>query len=339
MWRWVRGHWIDLLAPPAALLLAAGIYRQVEWVRSGSRYAGWEAHYEAAASAGRKRERKTALAELAKAAEVAPDDAQIHVELATAYRAIGEPYKSAKHTEKAYRLAPPTHDECVRLVSSYFDLSKIEDAERVLREQLQTRWPDSADGHYYEGLIRLFRAEGNKDVASAVESFQECLKRNPQHHRAQYQLGQSLTRLGKLDEAEAVYRRLLKTAPYNTAVLHSLANVLRRKGNMKDLQPILDQVQSLGDLGEQVRHLEVQRGLNRATTEQLLELGEAYLALKQPAKAEIPIAEYTTKVPLDHHGHRRLAEVYRELNRPEFAESEEKLAAALEAASRTATSP
>jgi tetratricopeptide (TPR) repeat protein len=330
IWEWMRTHWVDVTLPPAVFLLAAGVYRQVQWARVGVRYSNWEKHYQAAAEAGKQQDRDKAFEELRAASEAAPDDAKVHSELAKAYRALGKPLLAAHHTERAFRLDPPGHDQFISLLTIYCDLGKFDDAERLLREEVKSRFPESAEAYYYEGLIHLYSGKRDDGIRQALDSFTESLRLNPKHFKAKYRYAESLSSLGRVDEAERAYRELLEVAPSNLGALSGLANVLRDQGRLDEARSVLEDLERQGDLFEQIKYLEIQRRLKKATVEELRELGELYLTLNQPGRAQGPIAEYTVLVPTDPWGHRRLAEIYRQFNRPEFSESEDKLAAALE---------
>src|SRR5262249_24331356 len=88
VWGWIRSHWIDILLPPTLLLLGAGVTRYVYWVRSGQKYDEAQRHYAAALSAEKSGDYNASGRELSLAGRAAPDDASIHIRLASAYNGM-----------------------------------------------------------------------------------------------------------------------------------------------------------------------------------------------------------------------------------------------------------
>jgi len=328
-WGWVRRHPVDLLLPPAAFLLAAGVAWQVQWTRHGLRYARTEERFQAALQARQKGNRDTAVKELLAAAAAAPDDAQLLLRLAVGLQSVGQPARAAPLIERGVRLKPPRLDIYAGLVRTYCDLGQYEDAERVLRQDVFPRWPASAEAAYYAGLIHLYREKGDSGLRQAANSFERCLRRNPRHADARYRYAVCLSRLGRSIEAERAFKEVLRIAPTHAGSYQGLAGVLRKQGRVADAKQALAEFKRLDDAGRRVQYLETQRALKQARTQQMLELGELYVTLNQPARAEAPLAEYVLREPTDPRGHRTLAAMYRGLKAPVNARSEEQLAAAL----------
>src|SRR5436190_18701393 len=95
-WRWVRAHWLDLMLPALAFLLAGGIYRQVQWLREGRRTQQARRHYQAAVRAEGKGDRRAALDEARAAAQVTPDDPGMETSIATLLQSLTEPVPAAR---------------------------------------------------------------------------------------------------------------------------------------------------------------------------------------------------------------------------------------------------
>jgi tetratricopeptide (TPR) repeat protein len=328
-WAWVRRHPVDLLLPPAAFLLAAGVAWQVQWTRHGLRYARTEERFQAALQARQKGNRDTAVKELLAAAAAAPDDAQILLRLAVGLQSVGQPARAAPLIERAVRLKPPKLDTYAGLVRTYCDLGQYQDAERVLRQDVFPRWPASAEAAYYAGLIHLYREKGDSGPRQAANSFERCLRRNPRHVDARYRYALCLSRLGRPVEAERAFKEVLRIAPTHAGSYQGLAGVLLKHGRVAEAKQALAEFKRLDDSGRRVGYLETRRALKQARTQEMLELGQLYLALDQPARAEAPLAEYVLREPTDPRGHRKLAAMYRGLKAPVNARSEERLAAAL----------
>src|SRR5207249_7515137 len=154
-WKWVRSHWIDILLPPAILLLGAGVTRYVLWVHAGHRYMDAQRHYDAALAAQKNKDYAASNRELAFASKIAPDDANAHLRIASAYHSMREPLQAAREQERALRLSPPKEAAYVQLLATYCRLGQFDDAGRVLTKEVLPRWPASSDTAYYEGIVHF----------------------------------------------------------------------------------------------------------------------------------------------------------------------------------------
>jgi predicted Zn-dependent protease len=333
-WGWVRRHWLDLLLPPTAFLLAAAICRQVYWTREGLRYRETERHYRAAAVAMQRGQREAALRELLTASRTAPGDPPLNFRVGTALKKLGQPERAAQHFERAVRRMPPNGNSYIGLVRTWCEVGRYDEAERVLRQDVLPRWPHSPDALYYEGLIRRYRQTGTAEIASAARCFQRAWQIDPRHLDARYEYGACQARLGRLDEAERVFREVMKAAPTYPGVYQGLADVLRQQGRRAEAKQVLADLQRLEDRKQRMRYLETRRGLRKAQPGELLELGGLYLAFDRLPAAETVLTEYTLLQSADPHGHRKLAVLYRRQGKPVNARSEQNLAAALERTQR-----
>jgi tetratricopeptide (TPR) repeat protein len=330
-WNWARRHWLDLLLPPGAFLLAAAVYQQLHHTRVGWRTDKAVRHYEAAVQAARKEDNATALKELLAASDIAPDDAAFHLRLGGGFQALGQKTRAARHLERGVRMQPPKLNAYVDLLRTYTDASLYADAERVLRQDLLPRWPNSAEGAYYEGLISLYRDKGQEGLRRAASSLERCLRLDPKHGDGHYQYAVCLSRLGRPAEAERALKQVLKHAPSHRGANHMLAGVLRQQGKIVEARHILEAFSRRDAAARRLRYLETQLGLKKITAAGLLELAGLYLDSDRPADAETSLREYQLREPTDHRGYRKLAQLYRRFERRDMAASMEKLAAALEA--------
>jgi tetratricopeptide (TPR) repeat protein len=328
---WVRHHWLDLLLPPMAFLLAAAVYQQLYYTRVGWRTDKAARHYEAALQAAKNEDNSTALRELLAASDLAPDDAAFHLGLSTGFHALGQKTRAARHLECGVRMQPPKLEAYLGVLRAYTDASLYADAERMLRQDLVSRWPNSAETVYYEGLIALYRDTGREGLQRAASSLERCLRLDPKHADGRYQYAVCLTRLGKPAEAERALKQVLKLSPSHRGASHKLAGVLRQQGKSVESRQVLEAFSRRDAAARRLRYLETQRGLKQITPAGLLELAGLYLDFDRPADTETSLREYQLREPTDPRGYRKLAQLYRRYERRDMAAAMQKLATALEA--------
>jgi tetratricopeptide (TPR) repeat protein len=80
---------------------------------------------------------------------------------------------------------------------------------------------DRADAWFFLGKTRLYAGS----VAGAQEAFAEAVAREPEHHDANFALGQALYQLGRIDEAGAVFEAKLERQSDDTMALAEYARV------------------------------------------------------------------------------------------------------------------
>jgi tetratricopeptide (TPR) repeat protein len=332
---WLQRYWLVVVFPPVVFLLAAGVTRQAFRAWDGYYYAEWRKDFEAYRKAGAQGDRVQALEKLNEAARHAPDDSAVHHELSKAYQALGRTDLAAESLERAMRLKGPQGGNYevmwTGLLHYYCEIKHYDQAERVLRADVLPRWPDSAKAHLYEGEIYLSRGGGSQALDLALRSLKKSLSLDPKNLEAQYQYGICLARLGKLSEAERVFKDVLNADPDRSQAYNDLAGVLRQQGKRDEAQRAMATFKRIQDRQARINHLRTQVSFHKIKPGNLLELGELYLAAKQPSSAEPILVQYTKKEPTDPRGHRSLGEAYRRLERGEDARAVDKLADALEA--------
>jgi predicted Zn-dependent protease len=280
-------------------------------------------------------DRVKALEKLTEAAKHAPDDPSVHRALANGYQLLGRTDLAVESLERAMRrmeLERGTDQErWTGLVKSYCQMKRFDDAERVLRGDVLPRWPNSSNAYLYEGEIYLNRGGGSQNPALALKSLEKSLSLDPKNLDAQYQYGICLARLGRLAEAEHVFKDVLDADPDRSQAYHDLAGVLRQQGKRDEAQRAIATFQKIQERQARINHLRTQVSFQKIQPNNVLELGELYLDAKQPDHAASILVQYTRKEPTDPRGHRKLGEAYRRLGRGEDAQAADKLAEALEA--------
>jgi predicted Zn-dependent protease len=329
-WGWVRKHWLDLMLPPAAFLLAAGMYRQVHTYRTALRYEQATKHYRASMEALKKADRPRALQELSTAARAAPEDPRLQMSLAAGFQALDQRVQAAQLMERALGgMKSPGEGDYLLLVRTWFAAGRYDEAGSVLRREVLRRWPGSAEAAFMDGLIRMYRDKGEPGLQAALPCFERSLQIDPARPDARYHYAVCLAGLGRPAEAEHAFREVLKTSPSFPGASQGLGAALRRQGKEAEARQVLADFQRQDAAQRQIRHLEVQRGLKQATADGLLDLARLYLDLNHPARAKAPLAEYMVLRPTDPRAFRMLAQVYRRTKDRPRADAAMQLAAAL----------
>jgi predicted Zn-dependent protease len=210
-------------------------------------------------------------------------------------------------------------------------MKRFDDAERVLRADVLPRWPDSAAAHLYEGEIYLSSGGGSQVLDLALKSLEKSLSLDAKNLDAQYQYGICLARLGRLAEAERLFKDVLNADADRNQAYNDLAGVLRQQGKRDEAQQAMATFRKIHDRQARISHLQTQVSFQKIQPGNMLELGDLYLDAKQPDHAASILAQYTRKEPTDPRGHRKLGEAYRRLGRGEDAQAADKLADALDA--------
>jgi pentatricopeptide repeat protein len=324
-----------LVLPPAVFLLGAGVTRQCFRAWDGYYYSEWRNHFQAAYEAGMEGDQVKALDNLREAGKHAPNDPTVHRHLANGFQALGRTDLAVEALERSFRLMGPQlkNDEGMwtGFVRSYCEMKRYDDAERVLREVVLPRWPNSSNAYLYEGEIYLNRTGGNHHLAQALKSLEKSLSLDPKNVHARYRYGVCLARLGRLSDAELAFREVLDADPDYSTAYHDLAGVLRQQGKREEAQRAIGTFQKFQDRQARITHLQTQVAFEKIQPKHMLELGCLYLDANQPDRAVPILAQYTKKEPTDPQGHRKLGAAYRGLKRLEDAQAADKLADALAA--------
>lgn len=299
--RWLRGHWIDVLLPPAAFLIAAGLYRQFSPPALHADIQTQQ-HIDAASAARQRGDTETAIRELTTAAEVAPDNYPMLFTVAIQLDKAGQHERAALLVERALKLPAGStdaqlHTNYINLLRAWDRAGRYDQIQRILNENVLRRWPDSPQANYWEG-IALMRTEraGDDSIDRAAGRFRRALDVDPTYLDARYQYAVALSRLGRLDEAAEAYRAVLATAPQFPGTHHGLAQVLRRQGRAKAADAVLAEFGQLEAAQRRMRYLETQRSLRQITGDQLRELADLYQRAGRTADAETARTAASTAV-------------------------------------------
>ncbi len=204
-------------------------------------------------------EGKESLPAMEKAAELMPDDADLHNSLGNVFKKRGQLADAEASYHRAIEINPDyaiahynlgnvlqiqkrlsAAEACYRralelksdlaeahnnLGAVLKDLGRLSAAETSYRKVLKLR-PDSAAAHNNLGnTLRDLR-----QFDAAVESFRRALEIQPDYAEAHNNLGNALTDLGQSSAAETSYRRALELKPDYAEAHNNLGNALKDNG-------------------------------------------------------------------------------------------------------------
>ena len=195
---------------------------------------------------------KDSVAELRKATELLPDDADAHYNLGNALLMLGRLDEAEASYRRALQTSPDHVDAYYNLGNTLRNLGRLGEAEASYRRALEIR-PDFAEVHGNMGNVLL--EQGRPEEAEA--SYRRALQIKPAYAVAHYNLGNLLHERGRLNEAEASYRRALQISPGSADMHSNLGNVLQDLGRMEEaeasyrraLQIKPDHAEAHGNLG------------------------------------------------------------------------------------------
>ncbi len=135
-----------------------------------------------------------------------PLDLRLHRRLGNAYRASKRPDHAAEEFQLALEFAPRDIFLLRALGLAYLDGNRRDDAARVVARIADL--DKEAFSHNVEcaALKARLQREGN-DFEGAALTYRQALERNPESYYLADVLGQTLLRLGRIEDARAAYRR------------------------------------------------------------------------------------------------------------------------------------
>lgn len=249
---------------------------------------------------------------------LAPGNDDGYYTLAATLFRLGRAHDSLAVFERAAKLKTPTVDDIKIIALNYVLLGDNERAAHHL-EQVLAIVPESTEARYYLGRVRFTQ----NDFQAAVKLFYEILQRDPQHAKAQNNLGQSLEALNVIDEAIIAYRRAIE-----------LERIAARPSELPflNLGTLLGQ---RGETSEAVKLLERAVAVNSQSAKARFELGKLYLTLGRKADAERELVEATRLDPKDVGARYQLGQLYHRQGRKDLANRELQISERLRAGLQT----
>jgi len=145
-----------------------------------------------------------AIAHLTRALDLQPEDANLHNNLANAYKALKNHDKAIQHYQKALLLDPNYAQAHNNLASIYALQNNYQQALKHYRAAVHAQ-PDFTQAHYNLGLLLLKHHE----LSAAQIQFANVLALQPDHVDAQFYSGVLHLDNNRLDEAEQAFQKVL----------------------------------------------------------------------------------------------------------------------------------
>ena len=219
-------------------------------------------------------QKKDGLAALQRAAQLLPDDAELHNQLGIVLTARERYAEAETSFKQALEISPDYVEACYNLSLAYMAQARLPDAEQVLRLAIDTK-PGYPMAHYGLGLVlkaqgRLPEAEASLQRAvelkpdfagghyclayfcmeqgrsgEAVSGFLRAVEIEPGYIDARIKLGECYAEQGRLPEAEACYRRVLEIVPGNIDARFNLGLIESRDSNDENLAALIEVEQAV----------------------------------------------------------------------------------------------
>jgi len=184
-----------------------------------------------------------------------PLDLRLHRRLGEAYRASKRPDRAAEEFELALEFAPRDIFLLRALGLAYLDGNRHDDATQVIDRIAELDKDAFSENVECAALKARLQRERN-DLDGATATYRQALECNPESYYLADVLGQSLLRLGRIEEARGAYRRageIIDQLPEQNVWTHATRvtaalmlgdepRALRHLGEIAALHPSLDDV-------------------------------------------------------------------------------------------------
>lgn len=211
---------------------------------------------------------------MAKAVELAPDQALLRTQLAAGQLALGDSAAAISQLEDAVSLGQDLVQADVLLVLSYLNQRQYDKAIEAA-QALEQRMPESPVPANLSGLAYL----AQKKFEPAKQKFQAALGIDPDFMIARMNLARVALVAKKPDQAKAEYEEVLKAAPKHVGAMMGLAALAADRGdsleserwlikaseaNPNAMQPVLLLAEMHLKRGEALKATNVMAGLSEA---------------------------------------------------------------------------
>jgi predicted O-linked N-acetylglucosamine transferase (SPINDLY family) len=164
-------------------------------------------------------------------ADTVPEDPQAEILLAAVCQARGDRASAAEHLAQACVRQPQNADLWLRLVAAWETLRRWDAVESAAGRLLELR---PGDPHVENSLANALQAQGKLDEAEAI--YRHALGTAPQTERIWSNLGTLLQRRNRLAEAEQAYRHAIDIDPLQPQPLNNLGTILRTLGRNEEAE-------------------------------------------------------------------------------------------------------
>ncbi len=187
---------------------------------------GWKALGAAYSQMGREAD---ALSPMKTAADLLPDDAEVHNNLGVVYKGLGYFDNAIASYHRALSLRPNYYQAFNNLGNAQHKIRQYDAAVECYRQALRIN-PEYAEAHSNLCITLTELARPDEAFRSGVRA----LEINPNFPEAHNNLGNALQELGRLDDAVACYRRALEIKHDYAEACMNLGNAYRALGRLHD---------------------------------------------------------------------------------------------------------
>jgi len=162
------------------------------------------------------------------AVAVAPDQEDLHYNLAIALAKLGKTEEAKKQYEEAIRIFPDYAEAHNNLGNLLVNENKLAEAIVQLREAAKSM-PENAS--FRNNLGTAFGRSGN--VAEAMGEFEEAIKQNPAFVEARVNLANAFLSTGRVEDAIAQLNEALRLRPDFKPALQTMQRARQRQASGK----------------------------------------------------------------------------------------------------------
>jgi len=229
---------------------------------------------------------------LKKLREAHPQNADVYMNLATSYLAVGKMEEALKSADEALKrnrnMALPYY------VRGMYYLSRNQKGDAATAESEFLRIANlegnpnlKADVHARIGLCRV--RQDHKEMAK--QAFEIAIRLNPRHVEARHNLAQVYRREGNLDDAQAQLEAILQIEQQNRNAMSLLAEVFMAKGDLDRAQQLVARMDAIGGTSDNVGPLVNKSKVALLRRDYVTALQAARQAVKESPKD--PVARLT----------------------------------------------
>ncbi|MGC2166217.1 MAG: tetratricopeptide repeat protein [Gallionella sp.] len=165
---------------------------------------------------------KIAVTAFQKAAELMPEDAEVHFNLGVVLKLAGKLDEAAASYRRALAIRENYAEAHSNLGNVLKDLGQLDAAVQGFRRALQIK-PNSPEAH--NNLGTALKDLGR--IGEAVESYRHALQLHPNYGDAYYNLGNALREQGQLSAAVASYESAIQLRPGHSDTHNNLATTYK----------------------------------------------------------------------------------------------------------------
>jgi superkiller protein 3 len=185
---------------------------------------------------GRRRDFSNEAKAYLKAVELDPTYGRAHFNLGVAFEDLGRPTDALRHYDMAIGYDPTGQDAYLNKAMLLLSEKRYDEAIAGFERAIAVA-PDNAEPYYDLAEAVHLKAQQLEEpqrtawLRRAVSTYQQCIARDPKHHRAYYNIGVVQHRLRDTAAEVAAYRKALELRPGYLPALYNLACALRDKGD------------------------------------------------------------------------------------------------------------